>query len=129
MTTALHRPRSGHLRTTSVPRSERPSRCGSFAQSSVCAEALGVARPDDGFLSDESDLGEWPMTVPTRACGGATSWGWALLAGCVVVFTGIGLLVDGAAGTAPVFAVVGVFLGIVLGCVAFWLRVRAVLRG
>lgn len=52
-----------------------------------------------------------------------------LLAGCVVVFTGLGLLVDDAAGTAPVFAVVGVFLGIVLGAVAFWLRVRAVLRG
>jgi F0F1-type ATP synthase assembly protein I len=52
-----------------------------------------------------------------------------LLAGCVVVFTGLGLLVDEAAGTAPVFAVVGVFLGIALGAVAFWLRVRAVLRG
>ena len=35
-----------------------------------------------------------------------------LLAGSVVVFTGLGLLVDDAAGTAPVFAVVGVFLGI-----------------
>jgi F0F1-type ATP synthase assembly protein I len=52
-----------------------------------------------------------------------------LLAGCVVVFTGVGLLVDSAAGTEPVFAVVGVFLGIASGAVAFWLRVRAVLRG
>ena len=52
-----------------------------------------------------------------------------LLAGSVVCFTGLGLLVDHQAGTAPTFALVGVGLGIVLGAVGFWLRVRSALRG
>ena len=52
-----------------------------------------------------------------------------LLVGAVVGGLVIGLLVDEAAGTAPVAALVGVGLGIVAGGVGFWLRVRAALRG
>jgi F0F1-type ATP synthase assembly protein I len=52
-----------------------------------------------------------------------------LLAGAVVAGTVIGLLIDGAAGTTPVFTLIGVGLGIVAGAVGFWLRVRDALRG
>jgi F0F1-type ATP synthase assembly protein I len=52
-----------------------------------------------------------------------------LLAGAVVVGLVLGLLVDDRAGTAPVFTLVGIALGIVAGAVGFWLRVRAALRG
>jgi hypothetical protein len=52
-----------------------------------------------------------------------------LLAGSVVFFTALGLLLDHAADSSPAFTLVGVGVGIVLGCVAFWLRVRASLRG
>ena len=52
-----------------------------------------------------------------------------LLAGSVVVFTVLGLVVDSAADTSPVFTLVGVALGMVLGAVAFWVRVRSALRG
>jgi F0F1-type ATP synthase assembly protein I len=51
-----------------------------------------------------------------------------LLVGAVVGGMVLGLLVDSAAGTSPAFALVGIFLGIVVGCVAFWLRVRSALR-
>jgi len=40
----------------------------------------------------------------------------------------LGLLVDHAAGTQPAFTLVGLAIGIVAGAVAFWLRVRSVLR-
>jgi F0F1-type ATP synthase assembly protein I len=40
----------------------------------------------------------------------------------------IGLLVDSAAGTAPLFVLVGIALGIVVGGVGFWARVRTALR-
>ncbi|NYD41239.1 AtpZ/AtpI family protein [Nocardioides panaciterrulae] len=52
-----------------------------------------------------------------------------LLAGAVVAGTVLGLLVDHAAGTSPVFTLVGIALGIVAGAVGFWLRVRSALRG
>ncbi len=52
-----------------------------------------------------------------------------LLAGSVIACTLLGLLVDSVADTSPVFTVIGVGLGIVLGAVGFWLRVRAALRG
>lgn len=52
-----------------------------------------------------------------------------LLAGAVIAGTVIGLLVDNSAGTSPTFTLVGIGLGIVAGCVGFWLRVRAALRG
>jgi F0F1-type ATP synthase assembly protein I len=51
-----------------------------------------------------------------------------LLAGAVIFGTGLGYLLDRAAGTDPVFTLVGVFVGIATGGVGFWLRVRAVLR-
>ena len=52
-----------------------------------------------------------------------------LLAGAVIAGTVLGLLVDSAADTSPVFTVTGVGLGIVAGAVGFWLRVRSALRG
>ena len=51
-----------------------------------------------------------------------------LLVGAVVAGTVLGLVVDNQAGTSPVFTMLGVGLGIVLGGLGFWLRVRAALR-
>ncbi len=52
-----------------------------------------------------------------------------LLAGAVVAGLVIGLLVDNSAGTSPAFTLVGIAAGIVVGCIGFWIRVRAALRG
>jgi F0F1-type ATP synthase assembly protein I len=52
-----------------------------------------------------------------------------MLAGSVIAFTLLGLLVDSLADTSPVFTMVGIGLGMVLGAIAFWARVRAALRG
>lgn len=51
-----------------------------------------------------------------------------LLAGSVIVCTALGYLLDQAAGTSPVFTLVGIALGMVAGAVAFWARVRSALR-
>ena len=47
-----------------------------------------------------------------------------LLVGSVVVFTVLGLLLDNAFDTTPVFTLMGVGLGIVGAGVGFWIRVR-----
>ena len=52
-----------------------------------------------------------------------------LLAGSVVVFTGLGLLLDSAADSSPAFTLVGVGTGIVVSALGFWLRIRSALRG
>ena len=52
-----------------------------------------------------------------------------LLVGAVVAGLVLGLVVDDAAGTRPVFTLLGVGLGIVAGGLGFWLRVRSALRG
>ncbi|GAA1128491.1 AtpZ/AtpI family protein [Nocardioides aquiterrae] len=52
-----------------------------------------------------------------------------LLAGAVVAGLVIGYLVDEAAGTSPVFVLVGIGLGILAGCAGFVVKVRAALRG
>lgn len=52
-----------------------------------------------------------------------------LLAGCVVVGTVLGLLVDRAAGSAPVGVLVGIALGMLAGAVGFVVKVRAALQG
>jgi F0F1-type ATP synthase assembly protein I len=52
-----------------------------------------------------------------------------LLAGAVVAGTILGIFIDNQAGTAPVFTVIGVGLGIATGAIGFWLRVRSALRG
>ena len=52
-----------------------------------------------------------------------------LLVGSVVVFTGLGLLLDGALGSSPAFTLSGVALGIVVAGVGFWFRIRSALRG
>ena len=52
----------------------------------------------------------------------------ALLAGCVVICTVLGIVIDEAADTTPAFTMAGVFLGIVAGAVGFWVRVRAAMR-
>ena len=46
----------------------------------------------------------------------------------VVAGTLLGILVDHAAGTTPVFTVLGVFVGMAVGAVGFALRVRAAVR-
>jgi F0F1-type ATP synthase assembly protein I len=51
-----------------------------------------------------------------------------MLAGAVVVGLVVGLLVDHALGSSPVWTLVGIFLGIVAGGIGFWLRVRSALR-
>jgi F0F1-type ATP synthase assembly protein I len=51
-----------------------------------------------------------------------------LLVGAVVGGLVIGLLVDQAAGTSPLFVLLGILVGIVAGGVGFWSRVRAALR-
>jgi len=51
-----------------------------------------------------------------------------LLVGAVVAGTVLGIVVDSAAGTSPVFTVLGVFLGMALGALGFALRVRAAVR-
>ena len=52
-----------------------------------------------------------------------------MLAGSVIVFTVLGLLLDHAADSSPAFTLVGVALGMVGGAVGFWVRVRSALRG
>lgn len=51
-----------------------------------------------------------------------------LLVGAIVAGTLLGLLLDHVAGTAPVFTVIGVFLGMASGALGFALRVRAAVR-
>lgn len=51
-----------------------------------------------------------------------------LLAGAVVLGLVVGLLVDEAAGTSPVFTLIGIAFGIAAGAAAFWVRVRSALR-
>jgi F0F1-type ATP synthase assembly protein I len=52
-----------------------------------------------------------------------------LLAGAVIAGMVIGYLVDDAAGSSPVGVLIGISVGVVFGCVGFWLKVRAALRG
>ena len=51
-----------------------------------------------------------------------------LLVAAVVGGLVIGLLVDNAAGTAPVFVLLGILVGIIAGGAGFFVRVRAALR-
>ena len=52
-----------------------------------------------------------------------------LLAGAVIAGAVLGLVADDLAGSSPTFTLVGIGLGIVAGCLGFWVRVRAALRG
>lgn len=52
-----------------------------------------------------------------------------LLVGAVVGGMVLGLLYDQHAGTSPAGVLVGVALGVVLGCAGFVVRVRRALRG
>jgi hypothetical protein len=51
-----------------------------------------------------------------------------LLAAAVIAGTLLGLLLDQALDTEPVFTMAGVFLGILAGGLGFWARVHAALR-
>jgi len=51
-----------------------------------------------------------------------------MLAGAVVVGLVLGLLVDRATGDSPTWTLVGIGLGILVAILAFWSRVRSVLK-
>ena len=51
-----------------------------------------------------------------------------LLVAAVVGGMVIGLVVDARAGSSPTATLIGIAVGVVLGAIAFWLRVRAALR-
>jgi F0F1-type ATP synthase assembly protein I len=51
-----------------------------------------------------------------------------MVAGSVIGVMVVGILLDRVAGSTPAFTLVGLALGVVGGCVGFWLRVRAALR-
>jgi F0F1-type ATP synthase assembly protein I len=51
-----------------------------------------------------------------------------MLAGAVVLGLVVGLLIDHAAGTSPVFTLLGIACGIAAGAAAFWAKVRSVLK-
>jgi F0F1-type ATP synthase assembly protein I len=51
-----------------------------------------------------------------------------MLTGAVVAGLVLGLLADHAAGSSPLWTMVGIFAGILAGGVGFWLRVRSVLK-
>jgi F0F1-type ATP synthase assembly protein I len=40
----------------------------------------------------------------------------------------LGLVFDNSAGTSPAGVLVGIAVGVVVGCIGFWLRVRSALR-
>jgi F0F1-type ATP synthase assembly protein I len=52
-----------------------------------------------------------------------------ILIGGVVGGMVLGLLLDHWLSTSPLFALLGIAIGILLSAVAFWARVRAALRG
>jgi F0F1-type ATP synthase assembly protein I len=52
-----------------------------------------------------------------------------LLAGAVIAGAVLGLVADDLTGSSPTFTLLGIGLGVVSGCVGFFLRVRAALRG
>ncbi len=52
-----------------------------------------------------------------------------LLVGAVVGGLVLGMLLDRAVDSSPAFTLAGIGLGILLGGVGFWLRVRTALRG
>ena len=66
---------------------------------------------------------------------GPTLGGWdlvglgGLLVGAVVGGLVLGALLDRAAGTSPAFTLLGIAVGIAVGGIGFWLRVRSALRG
>lgn len=72
-------------------------------------------------------------TEPTESQGSSSGAGLrgrdliglgGLLAGAVIAFTLIGIVVDRATDSSPVFTMVGVFVGMFAGAVGFWARVR-----
>ncbi len=52
-----------------------------------------------------------------------------LLAGSVIAFTLVGIVIDNASESSPTFTLLGVGVGVLLGVVGFWVRVRSALRG
>jgi hypothetical protein len=76
----------------------------------------------------DSAPGTGPGSGPSSGLAGRDLIGLGgLLAGSVIVFTALGLLLDAALDSSPVFTLVGVALGMVAGGVGFWLRVRSAL--
>ena len=65
------------------------------------------------------------MAPPSNPTTGADLAGIGLyFAGAVLLPLIGGVLLDGALHTAPVFVLIGVFVGLVSGGIAMWLKVR-----
>ena len=65
------------------------------------------------------------MPPPSTPASGADLAGIGLyLAGAVLVPLIGGVLLDSALHTAPVFVLIGLFVGLVAGGIAIWLKVR-----
>lgn len=52
-----------------------------------------------------------------------------MLSGAVVAGMVLGLLLDSRSDSSPTFTLVGIGVGVVVGCIGFWVRVRSALRG
>ena len=95
---------------------------------------MGVDQVMTGDHSDQPDQPDQPGPSGPSGQEDKILGGWDLvglggmLVGAVVAGLILGLVIDDLAGTSPVFSLVGIFLGIVAGGVAFWLRVRSVLK-
>jgi F0F1-type ATP synthase assembly protein I len=61
-------------------------------------------------------------------CRDLIGLGGVLVAGVVAGLV-LGLVLDNVLGTEPVLTLVGIFAGIVVAAVAFWVKVRDALRG
>jgi F0F1-type ATP synthase assembly protein I len=69
------------------------------------------------------------MPPPSNPPTGSDLAGIGLyLAGAVLVPLVAGVLLDGALHTAPVFVLIGLFVGLIAGGVAIWLKVRELSR-
>jgi F0F1-type ATP synthase assembly protein I len=65
------------------------------------------------------------MPPPSNPTSGSDLAGIGLyLAGAVLVPLIVGVFVDNALNTAPVFVLIGLFVGLVAGGIAIWLKVR-----
>lgn len=80
-------------------------------------------------MADEPTEPTEPTELPEQGLRGRDLIGLGgFLAAAIVFCTVVGIVVDSAADTTPVFTMAGVALGMVAGAVGFWVRVRAALK-